>query len=199
MNIMSNLIIEFTEAIKQGNIIKINECLDNGIDINAMCNKYLWQTGLHLACKFKHFHTVNLLIKRGANLNIKDSSGWTPTHYAIYYDESDILSLLARNGALLNEKDYKGDSPLIWACITKNIFCTMLLIHYGADTTVKLKEGIPWDKLDTVFTKQVYECLEAERIRDKERRIELNKIRLFEFLPNAKQLNLEKLVMLQRS
>jgi len=121
-------------------------------------------------------------------------------HYAVYYNDSEILSLLARNGANVNIRDNHGDTPLIWAVITKNVVCTMLLLHHGADTTVKLKEGIRWDCLDNRFTVQVLECLEAIKLRDKVRRDELHKTRVWEIiLPSVKQLNIEQLTALRRS
>ena len=55
------------------------------------------------------------LIKRGANLNIKDDLGWTPLHHAVNMGNTiifDIIQTLVENGADKNIKNLDGKLPI---------------------------------------------------------------------------------------
>jgi ankyrin repeat protein len=52
------------------------------------------------------------LIRRGANINVKDKWGWAPMSMAAYGGYCDIAKLLMEAGADLDYEDVDGDSPL---------------------------------------------------------------------------------------
>ena len=53
-------------------------CLDHGADVNAMKSKAT--TLLHIAAAKGNLEMVELLISRGAGVNIKDGDSKTPLH-----------------------------------------------------------------------------------------------------------------------
>ena len=65
--------------------------------------------------KIGHQDIVKLLLKSKAELNTKDSSGWTPLHVASAHNDIELVRLLLNRGAYLNITDYQGHSPLKWA------------------------------------------------------------------------------------
>jgi hypothetical protein len=58
---------------------------------------------------------VRLLIAKGADVNAKGRSGWTPLHFAANGGHREVAKLLIAKGADLNAKTSDGVTPLDWA------------------------------------------------------------------------------------
>ena len=56
-----------------------------------------------------NIEAVKQHLAAGADVNVKDDSGWTPLHYA---KDKEIIELLIANGADVNAKDEGGKTPL---------------------------------------------------------------------------------------
>ena len=78
-------------------------------------NQETLKTPLMYAATLGDFKTVKLLIKYGADVNVRDKEDDTPLHYAAYYVRPEIAKILVDNGALLNAKDIYGFTPLDYA------------------------------------------------------------------------------------
>ena len=101
-----------------------------------------------------------LLIKNGANMEIKDKHGCTPLHSAALSRGKPMVELLVENGAYVNAKDNYGQTALHhvvryhyqkpegWAIAgriesTKSLEkMAQLLIENGASVEIKDKHGI---------------------------------------------------------
>ncbi len=84
---------------------------------------------------------VKLLIKCGADANIKNENGETVLICAIKKRNTDIVKYLISHGADVNAKDNNGDTPLICAVKKKSISMVKHLIEHGADVNAKDNDG----------------------------------------------------------
>jgi len=56
----------------------------------------------HLAAAFAESESLDMLIKAGLDIQVKDSHGLTPLHYAVFYHNEDAVKLLILAGADVN-------------------------------------------------------------------------------------------------
>ncbi len=59
--------------------------------------------------------TVKLLLREGAQVDLKDNAGRTPLSYAAGRGHKAIVNLLLKEGAVVNLVDGLGQSPLSYA------------------------------------------------------------------------------------
>ena len=59
-----------------------------------------------------HADAVRALIEKGANINAKDSDGWTPLMQAAYYGYANVVQVLIERGADVNARDRSGETAL---------------------------------------------------------------------------------------
>jgi ankyrin repeat protein len=98
------------------------------------------ETPLLLGAKFGHFKIVDLLIARGAKLNIQDRNNRTPLHYAAWISEK-VARLLIEKGADVNLKSKLGETPLfIYIYLGKKEMVEFLIKH-RADINIKTNRG----------------------------------------------------------
>jgi len=110
---MSHLIHDFEifEAARNNDAKRVRELLDAGVDINVQ-DFDRRQTPLHLACAHGAKAVVELLVKRGADLGVRDCNELTPLHHLVM-NKFDVLAIwLVHNGADIHQKDRKLFSPL---------------------------------------------------------------------------------------
>jgi ankyrin repeat protein len=67
-------------------------------------------TALHLACLEGNKEAVELLIQSGANVNMRDSEGFTPLFLAIKLENLEIIKLLVQAKADWKISSYYGDN-----------------------------------------------------------------------------------------
>ncbi|KAG6412767.1 hypothetical protein SASPL_125454 [Salvia splendens] len=86
---------------------------------------------------------VNLLkcIEIDAPLNLKDSEGRTPLHWAVDRGHLNITALLLNKNADVNAKDGEGLTPLHYAAGCERTAIAELLVKHGADIEVRDNEG----------------------------------------------------------
>jgi ankyrin repeat protein len=65
---------------------------------------------LHYAARSKDLHTVEMLIRKGANINATRDDGWTPLHEAAKEGDVEMVKLLIERGADVNAKTKGGDA-----------------------------------------------------------------------------------------
>ncbi len=91
--------------------------------------------------KKNSLNIVKILIKYGANVNVKDNSGWTPLHIAAWYSDLDIVKYLVEKGADVNAKDNLGQTPLHISTNKGDLENVKALIHGGAIPEYKNHDG----------------------------------------------------------
>eukprot|EP00252_Welwitschia_mirabilis_P004144 TRINITY_DN14367_c0_g1_i3.p1 TRINITY_DN14367_c0_g1~~TRINITY_DN14367_c0_g1_i3.p1 ORF type:complete len:437 (-),score=71.32 TRINITY_DN14367_c0_g1_i3:101-1411(-) len=91
--------LELLYLANKGDSEGIKDLLDNGMDVNS--KDFDSRTALHVAACEGHVDVVNLLIRRGANVNAKDRWGSTPLADAIHYENEEVRGILEAHGARL--------------------------------------------------------------------------------------------------
>jgi ankyrin repeat protein len=91
---------------------------------------------------------VELLVKRGANVNAQNKFNYTPLHKAVFNfvedkrkenDMKKILSLLLSKGAKPDAQDKNGNTPLMTA--VQKVTPAKMLIAAGANVNIKNNNG----------------------------------------------------------
>ena len=152
---------DFFSALEEGNVTLLEDVISKGADVNSDDNMgsnsfpffielgkkncfepqeahlnipiYINLTPLMMAVKKKDKHIVDLLIKKGANVNQcnKKSQG-TALMIASYYGYDDIIEILLKGGADLHMSDCCGKTALMKASCRGHLSSMKLLINSGA-------------------------------------------------------------------
>lgn len=135
-------------SIFQNNFEIIKLLIDAGMNIETIPD-----FALNQAIFLRNVDLINLWLKHGADINIRDSQNQTPI-YSVFFSNSknvsaiEVLEILLNKGAELNVKDMNGNTPQHYCCRfyywyqPKDFIKTMkFLIKKGADITVKNKYG----------------------------------------------------------
>ncbi len=80
---------------------------------------------------------IKLLIKKGANIEVKDDENWTPLMCAAHFNSKEVVELLLEKGANIEAKDNEGETALIRAAYNDSKEVTKLLIKKGANINEK--------------------------------------------------------------
>ncbi|XP_053597550.1 ankyrin-1 [Microplitis demolitor] len=104
------------------------------IDVNNLIRHYNCDTLLHTACKFERVEIVKLLIKYGADSNIKNIDNKPPIIYSISKNNLEIFNLLLDSGAHVEKND---PTLLNEAAYVANISMIKILLERGVDVNGK--------------------------------------------------------------
>jgi hypothetical protein len=107
-----------------------------------MQNSYGGHTPLHIAASRDQTDIVELLIRAGANPNVKDQEGLTPLHLAAgNHSSTNLASTLISEGANVNAKNKYGYTPLHIVAFSPLKDLAELLIGAGANIHAQDKDG----------------------------------------------------------
>lgn len=105
-----------------------------GVNVNAK-TKDKEQTALHLAAENSHIECIEVLLKKGANADVKNHMSQTPLHLATRAKAYSCVELLLENGrANPNIEDCDRRTPLHTAIGRTSVSADIIdiLIRYGA-------------------------------------------------------------------
>jgi len=124
---------EFISAIIDQNINYAKELLLQDINININYRNIYGQTLLILSVNFDLLEIVNLLLDKGAEINLFDNCGESALTRASFLRRITIVELLVRRGANINHRNNSGLSALILAGFNNDIDLIKILISGGAN------------------------------------------------------------------
>ncbi len=107
------------QAVTENDLESVQLQLESGVDINQLGSSwYEYGSALHLAVQAGHQNIVKLLIDRGAVVDVRDNSDYTPLHNAAWNGNLEMVKLLLNSGADITARSYSGHTPL--ACAYRN-------------------------------------------------------------------------------
>ena len=122
--------VEYTEALRDGNVKMVKKYLDSGTDVNE---KFFAWEALQIAANKNQLAVVKLLVERGADINYQHPmTKMTAAQMAAYDGYTEVVKYLSSKGADWSLK-LKGDVSIVRAVRdTGNSKMVDLLISLGA-------------------------------------------------------------------
>ncbi len=131
---------KFVEAAKAGNLETVKSILaSDPSKLNATDEQNY--TASQWAGMRAHWHILEYLIKKGADLNIVGGDGGTAINWAVHHDNKEMIKLMVENGAKLNIRNQWGMTELHTAVWRGCINVTEYLLDHGSDPNIKTNEG----------------------------------------------------------
>jgi RNA polymerase sigma factor (sigma-70 family) len=112
--------------------------LDRGLDVNAADAQ--GRTALHQAIRWGP-HNVDLLLQKGAKVNVKTKSGQTPLMVAAESPFPEVVKALLDKKAQVNARDADDRTPLMYAAKGGRLANARALLGHGANVHLKDKAG----------------------------------------------------------
>jgi ankyrin repeat protein len=117
-------------------------------------------TPLFYAIQLGHKDMAELLIAKGASIDLRDIAGYTPLFYAVQYGRKEIAELLISNGADVNAQDIGGYVLLNYATgsfkgyaarsFNQDIDIIKLLFKHGAGTGSEITDAVLLNDLEGI-------------------------------------------------
>ncbi|XP_055716585.1 poly [ADP-ribose] polymerase tankyrase [Phlebotomus papatasi] len=130
------------DACRQSDILRIKKNLNS--DTVNFAHPYLGETPLHAAVRSvspKRKQVIELLIKKGALLNERNTEYLTPLHVATELSHFDVMDCLLKHGAKVNALDGLGQTALHLCAKQGNIQACRILFTYSVDATIVSLQG----------------------------------------------------------
>lgn len=130
---------DLVKACEKGQVDKLTEALDNGVDINCAASDG-W-TPLRAAAAFANLDLVKLLLARGAKVDGRSTDGTTPLFEAARRGDFATASFFVESGADVNARNLDGKVPLNPALTNRrsdtHVEVIKLFLSRGARVDVK--------------------------------------------------------------
>jgi hypothetical protein len=139
-------------AARDGDVEEVQRLLNSGMPVGTRCEYRNW-TALHAAADSGQGAIAALLMKRGASISAVDRDGFTPLHLTGCHasgkpqakdneaGRNRTAALLLERGADANAQSNFGLTPLMCAANSDDAGLVELLMHYGADPSLKDRDG----------------------------------------------------------
>lgn len=130
------------DACRQCDIVRMKKFLTTQ-SVN-FAHQFSGDSATHVvACSIfpKRKQVLEILIRKGAHLNVKNKDFLTPLHVATENSYYDVMDFLLRNGANANAVDGLGQTCLHRAAREDDVQAVRLLLSHSADPAVVSLQG----------------------------------------------------------
>lgn len=117
------------------------EATKHRLESDSLMEKMLGTSPLHRAIENDDYRGLKTLLKRGYDIEVKDTFGRTPLHYAAYYGNKRMCRLLIENKAMINALDNGNHTPLHYATGQEYFGLSKLLLEKGAFLDLPCNSG----------------------------------------------------------
>ena len=105
-------------------------------DVNA-CGFHWLETPLHVSSRLGHVAMVRVLLKHGADAEVRDNGDYSPLEQVACQGHVEVTQVLLEYGADANAQDISGCTPLHWASGAGQPAVAQVLLRHGADVTAQ--------------------------------------------------------------
>ena len=121
----------------------VKRLIEKGAELDSNAN-VLGLTPLHAAARAGWAKSAELLLAKGARLDVRDAQGRTPLLLAAFYGRADLAGMLIAKGASIGDRDELGSTALHLAALNGHKEIVDLLISKGASLNDRnLRNGTP--------------------------------------------------------
>ncbi|KAL1022513.1 hypothetical protein UPYG_G00028690 [Umbra pygmaea] len=126
------------DAAATGDLSQLLELL-NAIDVHTINSAN--ETLLHIAAEHGHLSIIELLLDRGAQLDISDSEGRTPLHRAAHRGHKNVARALIKAGAPIYNLDKQSNTALHLATINGHLSIVRSLLEEERQGTRRVSKN----------------------------------------------------------
>ena len=150
--------------IEQGNLSKVQQLLDEGLDINQDIHGD--GTPLIIAVRSGNKALVEYLVANGANVNSESTRDGTALTEAAANNNVELLNYLYQQGAVIDAITEYDETALITASRAGNFQAVKYLVEKGADVNLAVEANVRFKKelrspLNGAKTQQIKDYLIA--------------------------------------
>ncbi|MCJ7453956.1 MAG: ankyrin repeat domain-containing protein, partial [Wolbachia endosymbiont of Homalodisca vitripennis] len=124
---------ELFDAVKQNNLDKVKELINQGANINAQEKGIYGKKPIHIAAENNNKNIIEFLLSRGVSVNDTERVGNTPLHYAAWGGRLEAAEFLVNKGANIDAADAStyGKKPVHVAAENNNKNIIEFLLNRG--------------------------------------------------------------------
>ncbi|XP_076451704.1 E3 ubiquitin-protein ligase MIB1-like [Babylonia areolata] len=127
----------FLKVVIDGDVAKVRQLLGREPKLVEAAEQSV--TALHIAANLGHVHIVQLLVEKGAPINLRDKNGETPLTVGMKHDA--VAEYLIKKGADVTVANNNGQTASHKAALYGHAHILRLLIAKGADVNAMDKAG----------------------------------------------------------
>ncbi|MFP3023396.1 MAG: ankyrin repeat domain-containing protein, partial [Wolbachia sp.] len=129
------------DAVKQNNLGKVKELIDQGASINAADTSIYGKKPIHIAAENNNKNIIEFLLNRGVSVDDTERVGNTPLHYTAWRGRLEAAEFLVNRRANINAADNSGKKPVHVAVENNNKNIIEFLLSKGVSVNEADKNG----------------------------------------------------------